>query len=1095
MTNSERLSPKEFLKNRRPEQFSDSPKEAAPRIDRSILEYHLDTLTSRSQESDFENFARCLCEFEICPNLLPQTGPKGGGDSKVDSETLPVADDLALLWFTGNAREAARERWAFAFSAKKKWRDKVRSDVAKLKGTGRQYTKAFFVTNQYVSDRSRAELEDELTTEHALDVRILDRTWILDRVFSCDRQELAIQHLGVTAIETSPAPLGPQDVQRAADLDEAENRLEVAVQEGAFGPALVENAIEAARLARELERPAAELEGRFSRADSLAMKYGTFRQKVEAAYQWAWTLFWWLEDYGRFNAQYEVVQSRASGSPNVYDLERLSNVWHLLRTACLQGALDPATAHFDSRTTMLREELKRLLDDKERPSAALQSEALLSHVETIRALDHGDSIERALLETRRLAERAEKLPGFPFGSFAEILTELGNVPTVGQSSAYAELNETIVAIVARRTGEVAGAQLLVRRGQQQLEHGFYADAVATLGRALTDLYKHESRLDAVRALYFCACAYDELGLPWAARGSLVNAASIATNDLWHYGDVTPYQVAVYRRIKWIELQLGRVAPILAWHELDLLMRSELERRGWTSSSTSEFEGRFQFLLARLLLRTEFGDLAALQKLPSALERLGLPVPAAAVRYALGHEGALKELSAEQGISEREFAEQWRGSEAAPGLAEYPEMACRSKLSMRSNVLGCSVEASVQNERTCVLVAESVLAALEGFLATGTLHDAIAREPLITLDVARGDFAKDPFTARLEESSGRPHVVVRCASFEPHAGDRNRRALLQESILELATRILAHAILFRDPEQDLTKLLRGERVLDRSISFTGSFVSVANVLGEEEKSLDSWSDPKDPICEVLRKKPWELPKHQDGNEPEEARPAEDAEPPAGLFDSRRITHRDMTTQSLIREPLWNRAGWSGVVFLTGPGTLPSMGFLFRDGDAACTIFEQWHQELGQDDPKDLLRLAIIRGVSRSEPAAYSLTIGTDVRRMPQGKKVVAMLSRIHRMHPQSSVNLDRFLESYREHGSYQLLPALHEGELSTVENVKFGWPAAMRLRRLDVRDAWRIDVNDPDISVLRDDDEPIIPPAVSDPPVARVLARRRTRRCD
>lgn len=88
---SAQFSPKEFLRARRPERFSDSVVSEKPSLDRSILEYHLDTLTNRSQEVDFATFARHSAEREICPNLLPQTGPTGGGDSKVDSETYPVA--------------------------------------------------------------------------------------------------------------------------------------------------------------------------------------------------------------------------------------------------------------------------------------------------------------------------------------------------------------------------------------------------------------------------------------------------------------------------------------------------------------------------------------------------------------------------------------------------------------------------------------------------------------------------------------------------------------------------------------------------------------------------------------------------------------------------------------------------------------------------------------------------------------------------------------------------------------------------------------------------------------------------------------------
>ena len=115
----EHRTPRAFYKDIHPELFSDSVLIRSAILDRSILEYHLDTLTNRSQEKDFEHFCRALAEKEICPNLTVQTGPTGGGDSKVDSETYPVADKLALTWYSGIGREASSERWAFAFSAKK----------------------------------------------------------------------------------------------------------------------------------------------------------------------------------------------------------------------------------------------------------------------------------------------------------------------------------------------------------------------------------------------------------------------------------------------------------------------------------------------------------------------------------------------------------------------------------------------------------------------------------------------------------------------------------------------------------------------------------------------------------------------------------------------------------------------------------------------------------------------------------------------------------------------------------------------------------------------------------------------------------------
>ena len=68
-------TPSEFMRGRRPEQFSDSRVEENIELDAGFLEYKLESITSRSEEKQFEHLARRLAERLICPNLIPQTGP------------------------------------------------------------------------------------------------------------------------------------------------------------------------------------------------------------------------------------------------------------------------------------------------------------------------------------------------------------------------------------------------------------------------------------------------------------------------------------------------------------------------------------------------------------------------------------------------------------------------------------------------------------------------------------------------------------------------------------------------------------------------------------------------------------------------------------------------------------------------------------------------------------------------------------------------------------------------------------------------------------------------------------------------------------
>src|SRR5574341_220145 len=149
------VSPSQFMRQSRPELYSDSTPRVKHQLKAEVLSHHLDTITERNQTHDFELFCRKLCERTICPNLRPATGPEGGGDSKADTETSPVSDEISKLTYVGLANNGS-ERWAFAFSAKKTWADKARSDVAGIMATNRSYKRIFFVTSRAARAKDRA---------------------------------------------------------------------------------------------------------------------------------------------------------------------------------------------------------------------------------------------------------------------------------------------------------------------------------------------------------------------------------------------------------------------------------------------------------------------------------------------------------------------------------------------------------------------------------------------------------------------------------------------------------------------------------------------------------------------------------------------------------------------------------------------------------------------------------------------------------------------------------------------------------------------------------------------------------------------------
>lgn len=129
---------------------------------------------------------------------------------------------------------------------------------------------------------------------------------------------------------------------------------------------------------------------------------------------------------------------------------------------------------------------------------------------------------------------------------------------------------------------------------------------------------------------------------------------------------------------------------------------------------------------------------------------------------------------------------------------------------------------------------------------------------------------------------------------------------------------------------------------------------------------------------------------------------------------------------------------------------------------------------------------MRGVSCADPAAYAVTVGRNIEDIQREEPdaLLSMLSRINWMDRPDPANLENFLSSYRRRGSYRLVPMAMTGAV-TLDAFRFD--LAILKRRLEVRSAWEIGSNDPDMSVLRDGDEPMIPEGLTDPPVREALA--------
>jgi hypothetical protein len=562
--------------------------------------------------------------------------------------------------------------------------------------------------------------------------------------------------------------------------------------------------------------------------------------------------------------------------------------------------------------------------------------------------------------------------------------------------------------------------------------------------------------------------------------------------------VTTQQAACFSRLKWIEMLLGRLPHILAWHELDCSIRERLVQQGNDIAPHHEYNMNFDAGLGSLFLRLDVWHLARLSRLPDTLDGLELFNSSVALRFALGHDDGVAEDMKNSCISREELPAHFRRWRDLPFEVNTPALSLcnESTVTLESNILGCRVTAGADNELFCIQIAESLLSALESLLSTGTVDGIIAHEPTLTILVKSSDFCEKPFGFAMEDVAGKPRVRVYCTRGGDEATVEFRTAT-REKLQDLLIAILARVFMLRDLEQQITKLFRDDQALNRAIDFTSSMSALSNVLGSSPRiNLSDWITKDALDFPMLRSSVWD-----DGENriPAETNHFDDPMVPGvaapeslrSSYQGGRIKHTDIENRSLIRVPLWNKAKWLGVAFLHGgsPFDPPILAPIFTDPIAAREIITQWREELGEQDSADKLRVTIVRGISRANRFAYRVLFGTNHHedsslRRP---KVEILTYRIHTMEPETGQNLERFLKIWEAFGRYQIGYCILAGGSAEPQ---FFTNAMIQKSKLNLREAWEIGSNDPDCSAIQDDDDVIIPEGTHDAPVIELLQQRR-----
>lgn len=1081
---SHKPTPSEFYRSIRPEYFSDSESSYEFRLTKEILQLELNQITTNQKEYQFETFCRRLAEKTITPNLIPQVGPTGGGDGKTDFETYPVSEEISNRWFIPENGWSKDEKWAFAISAKKTWKEKAKSDVKKILGTEREYTKIFFITNQSPSSKQKKELQDSLKTEFETEIIILDNAWIVEKIFDNNLTDLAVMSLGLSEeYKKQNTRLGSNDAQRLQQLEELERNINTTNRYSDFDYQLVEDCLQAAIIARMLEKPKDEVEGKFDRAIRFCKKVNSSSQWIRILYQRAWTYINWFNDYSSFIEDFKSIKKYISDQSNILEVQYLCNLLNIMRSIDLMGHcnLHDFNIDFQQEQSNILQILESIEKDEQRQCSSLIATTFKLTILMADSLSNQKDPTQHIIDLNEVVSRSNKFIDYPFEMTNKLINVFG--PLFSTNKEFDCLIDTVADVSQQRSSEMAAGEQFMKRAFQKISAGLISESIVWFGKAVLKLAKEESQ----EGMYFCllglASACSDLGLIWSSNCYFISATRIALKPFYESRMLDRRLWHCVKKLAQNELLIGRIPSFLTWHEFLLIIETQLNNK----ESTEEDENVLNLhdgCLANRILNTDFNSISnKVSLLPGLFEKHQLWISKYALLYKLGHQELIlkdKLLPAVKSLLELEtFFNNLASQPFRQQIINPTDLLDKEEIILISRIIGCKVIVKLPKVTEALLLGETLLAFLESFLAT-SIGQLFPTKEIIEINILE-DVRSPLQSSQIIKRKNEDIYDFAMHSFQELNIDIETK---WQSLLNLAMELLKDNFQSNQPQEYFEQLFKKEEVIERLILILQHPANTSYILGnrtkfflnnwlDSERNLQIYPQKKEPIIDIDT---FKVIKEKDS--PEE------------FLNLENIRHNNIEVISVIDDELWNKAKWSGFGLILHPqfGFFISLGY--QNGDTGKEIFRRWSKKTGSQDTEDLIQITIIRGINKNNPNWYRVLIKPNLSLESSSKeKYFYLVSKPLTVEAHSPDNLNMIVEAFQSFKEYTLCPSyMGEG----IKNEVY-FEEGIKKYSLNIRDAWEIGENDFDRMGILEEDQPVIPSNISDAPVLQLLQQKRQMR--
>ena len=479
----------------------------------------------------------------------------------------------------------------------------------------------------------------------------------------------------------------------------------------------------------------------------------------------------------------------------------------------------------------------------------------------------------------------------------------------------------------------------------------------------------------------------------------------------------------------------------------------------------------QFLDGCLCTRFLNSDLNYISKqdyLPELLKKRGFFISGDCILFILGYsEHILKEIDKNVISDENELLEYYSLAASQPfrnQIIHKTDFMESSRNDLSTKILGCSFYIHFDTFVDSVLIAETILAFLESFLAT-TIMNIVPKIDTININLLVNKEDKFPSFTK-DNNNYDIHIPISV----------NDLSEFWDFFISLTVDIIVHNFIVKEDIKYFKKLFEEEELNERMSLILYHSKYVYELLGDSPKfTINDWNKDIDNKFPLINE---ELPIftiqefHNKNNDSDK--------------DDIKLKHNNIKLISIINIELWDKAKWQAF----GVFNHPYLGFglilCFNNEKYAKEIFDEWLSNYTLEELKQIMQITIIKGININHPYWYRVQISPNITKQVSTKNRYFILpSRINEMTPSNSKNLEYIVNTYKELKSFTLYPAKSINGNQFDPFIEKG----IKLTNLRIINAWEVGLNDIERAAIYKDDNIIIPSNIENAPVLEILKKK------